>query len=186
MTFICAYISLFSCLLLIAPSRFAAGEKLSALKGDSKISYELSHPLHKVEATTRDFTCEIELSESKEISSVKFSADVTTFDSGNSNRDSHAMEVIDAISYPDVAFQSTGISADGDKLNVTGNLTFHGVTKRVSFNASKKLADGKLIVEGAAALSLTEFKIDRPALLAIRVDDTLKISFVMAFSVPRN
>ncbi|HTP12644.1 MAG TPA: YceI family protein, partial [Bacteroidota bacterium] len=35
--------------------------------------------------------------------------DVTTFDSGNSNRDSHAMEVVDALTYPDVQFTSTSV-----------------------------------------------------------------------------
>jgi polyisoprenoid-binding protein YceI len=163
-----------------------ATEKLTAIKGESKMSYALSHPLHKIDASTKELSCEIELSDSKEISSVKFSADVMTFDSGNSNRDSHAMEVIDAISYPDVLFQSTSVKADGEKLDVVGNLTFHGVSKSVSFSTSRKISGGKMIIDGAATISLTAFKIDRPALLAIRVDDDLKISFVMTFAAPKS
>lgn len=172
-----------------APARVIAAElsapKLRAARGESILKYRLSHPLHAIDAATKDFLCEIELSEAtQEIQSVRFIADVATFDSGNSNRDAHALEVIDALSYPEVSFQSSSIETTGEDLRVSGNLFFHGVTKNITFSAKKKVVGSKLIVEGATDVSLTEFKVERPALMMIRVDDALKISFTMAFVLP--
>lgn len=159
--------------------------KLTAIKGESVLKYHLYHPLHTTEAQTRDFLCEIDLAEgTQEIASVRFVADVTTFDSGNSSRDAHALEVVEALLYPEVSFQSSTIENSDDELRVSGALSFHGVTKNISFSAKKKIVGSKLIVEGNTSISLTEFKVERPALFMIKVDDALQISFTMAFALP--
>jgi polyisoprenoid-binding protein YceI len=119
---------------------------------------------------------------SRQIKSVSGQVDVTTFDSGNSNRDSHAMEVIDALTYPQVTFSSTSIEAAGDSLRVSGTLTFHGVSKPIVVAAATRWEQNRLEVEGAFTLSLTEFKIERPSLLMIPVDDTLKFSLKALFA----
>ncbi|MCS7013506.1 MAG: YceI family protein [Chloroherpetonaceae bacterium] len=158
--------------------------KLSALKGESKLSYELVHPLHKVVATTKNFLCEIELlEETQEIQSVEFRAEVTSFDSGNSNRDAHALEVVEALLYPEVVFQSERIENQQDKLRVSGKLTFHGVTQPINFTARKRIVGSKLVVEGETEISLTAFKVERPALFFVKVEDALKISFEIAFAL---
>lgn len=166
-------------------STFFVLPKLRAIKGESVLKYYLSHPLHATEAQTKDFFCEIDLAEgTQEIVSVRFAADVTTFDSGNSSRDAHALEVVEALLYPEVSFQSSAIENSNDELRVSGVLSFHGVAKNISFSAKKKIVGSKLIVEGDTNISLTEFKVERPALLMIRVNDTLRISFTVAFALP--
>lgn len=40
---------------------------------------------------------------------------------------------LDVANYPEITFVSTGVSQNGDRLTMTGNLTIHGVTKEVSF-----------------------------------------------------
>jgi polyisoprenoid-binding protein YceI len=88
------------------------------------------------------------------------------------------MEVIDAISYPKVKFTSTSIVQTGDKLKITGKLTFHGITKEITFDAMPKWESDKLTVTGNFVISLTEFKVERPSLLMIPVKDELRFSFV--------
>ncbi len=156
-------------------------KKISALKGESRLMYSLSHPLHKVEAVSKEFFCEVEINDAKEIQSVKVSADVMTFDSGNSNRDSHAMEIIDAFTYPEVSFTSDAISTNGHELNVSGKLTFHGVTKPISFSAITQSQNGKTKVEGKMTVKLADFKVERPQLALIPTDEFLYISFVVVF-----
>jgi polyisoprenoid-binding protein YceI len=148
------------------------------------VTYRLVHPLHEIEATSHDvvFKAVVDTAK-KEISTVSAQVDVTTFDSGNSNRDSHAMEVVDAISYPDVSFSSTSIAAAGDSLMVTGSLTFHGVTKNIVASVRPKWTPDSLVVQGGFNLSLTEFKIDRPSLLLIPVNDTLWFSLRARFGL---
>jgi hypothetical protein len=98
-------------LILISGSLiFAQLKQLQAVKKESYITYKLTHPLHEIEATSKDVYCAINLDPvKKEIKNVSVQIDVTTFDSGNSNRDSHAMETVDAISCPDVRFISSSI-----------------------------------------------------------------------------
>ncbi len=152
------------------------------IKDESSVTYLLVHPLHKIEATSKDVAYVLNADVAKKtIRSVAAVADVTSFDSGNSNRDSHAMEVVDALSYPDVRFSSTSVAQKGDSLTVEGKLTFHGVTRPITLAGTSQWMPNKLVVEGSFAVSLTEFKIDRPSLLMIPVEDTLKFSLKAAF-----
>jgi polyisoprenoid-binding protein YceI len=156
----------------------AQTKKIQADKKESSVTYQLTHPLHEIEATSKDVNCWIDLDPvKKEISHSYVQIDVTTFNSGNSNRDSHAMEVIDAISYPNVKFSSTSVTKDGDKLKIAGKLTFHGVTKPITIEALQKWENNKLTVTGSFILSLTEFKVERPSLLMIPVKDELRFTF---------
>jgi polyisoprenoid-binding protein YceI len=93
------------------------------------------------------------------------------------------MEVIDALTYPDVNFVSTSITQSGDSIKVAGKMTFHGVVKDIIIPAACTWSANKLKVQGNFDLSLTEFKIERPALLLIPVDDVLKFSFVVVFGL---
>ena len=174
---------LLALLLLVSVSK-AQTKKIQADKKESSITYQLTHPLHEIEATSKDLGCWVDLDPAKkEISHVYVQIDVITFNSGNSNRDSHAMEVIDAISYPKVKFTSTSIVQNGDNLKVTGKLTFHGVTKEITFNAKTKWEVNKLTVTGNFVISLTEFKIERPSLLLIPVNDELRFSFIVVLNL---
>jgi len=164
----------------------AAGQTKSVecSKNETSVTYLLTHPLHHIESTSKEIDCRIEIDAAKkEIKSVSTQIDVTTFNSGNSNRDSHAMEVIDAITYPDVVFSSTSVVQNGDSVQATGKLTFHGVTKDIVIAAATKWSPNRLEVNGAFNLSLTEFKVERPSLLMIKSDDTLKFSLIVIFKL---
>jgi len=144
---------------------------------ESTVTYTLHHPLHQVESTSKEVTSRIEVDLSnKVIKSVRAIIDVTSFDSGNSNRDSHAMEVIDAINYPDVQFISNFVSTYGDSIKAIGQLTFHGVTKDITIIGKSVWSENQIVISGAFDISLTDFNIERPSLLMIKVDDALKFS----------
>jgi polyisoprenoid-binding protein YceI len=150
----------------------------------STMTYVLVHPLHTIEAVSKDVAYQLEAEvRAKSLKHVSGQVDVTTFDSGNSNRDSHAMEVIDAISFPEASFTSTSIEVDGDSLTIKGKLTLHGVTRDVVARARETWTPEKLVVTGGFAVSLTEFKIDRPSLLMIPVEDTLRFTFTAMFGL---
>ncbi len=158
---------------------------LTAIHGASTLQYLLVHPLHEVEGICKDLSCTVQYDDATHtVTHASFSADVSSFDSGNSNRDSHAMEVLDALEYPTVSFESTAIRQTGGDLAVTGNLTFHGQTRPVSFAATDSTRRDTLSVQGTAKVSLTAFGIERPSLLMIPVHDTLSISFLMRFPLP--
>jgi polyisoprenoid-binding protein YceI len=173
------------CALLLTANALAQLKGVDSIKDSTAVTYHLDHPLHTIEATSTDASFHAEIdSASNSISSVKAHVDVMTFNSGNSNRDSHAMEVIDALTYPDVSFSSTKIDTAGDGLAVTGNVTFHGITKEVVATVVPRRTHEILSVTGGFNLSLTDFKIDRPSLLMVPVGDTLRFSLKTAFRLP--
>lgn len=68
---------------------------------------------------------------------ISFSADTTSVDTGNEQRDTHlkSADFFDAEKFPKLSFASTGYSrnADGD-YKLTGNLTIKDVTKPVTLD----------------------------------------------------
>lgn len=170
--------------LLITPVLMAQVKRMYADKNDSFITYKLTHPLHEVEATSKDETCVIDADISKkEIKASLVQVGVTTFDSGNSNRDSHAMEVVKAIQYPSAKFLSDNIVQNGDSLKISGKLTFHGITNEVVIYALQKWGDKNLEVDGEFDISLTAYNVERPQLLLIPVSDDLKFTFKEFFNL---
>jgi len=157
---------------------------LKEKKEESSMTYRMVHPLHKIEATSKEVVYDLEADPGKKaFNKVSGWVDVTSFDSGNSNRDSHAMEVIDAIDFPDARFEGTGFTQKGDSLFITGKVTFHGVTKDITARAVSRWSQDKLEVDGSFDLSLAAFNIERPSLLMIPVEDTLSFEFVAMFGL---
>ena len=155
-----------------------------AIKNQSPVTYKLIHPLHEMNATSKEVSIKAEIDPAKKlIKTVSADADVMTFDSGNSNRDSHAMEVIDSITYPDVTFAGTTVAQSGDSVTVTGKLNFHGVTKDITMYGATAWTEDSLKVQGKFDITLSGFNIERPSLLMIPVKDTLYFSLMAVFAI---
>jgi polyisoprenoid-binding protein YceI len=157
---------------------------VDAVDSLSSLTYHLSHPLHHIESTSKAVRYRLTLDTARhEVRTVVALVNVMSFNSGNSNRDSHAGEVIDALTYPNAVFAGSSITQSGDSISVTGKLTFHGVTRDVTMAGTTAWSPGMLVVRGGFSLSLTDYKIDRPSLLMIPVGDTLTIDLDAAFAL---
>jgi polyisoprenoid-binding protein YceI len=69
---------------------------------------------------------------------VDFSGDINSIYTGNSARDNHltSADFFDAEKYPKFTFKSTSFKKSGkNEYTVTGNLSFHGVTKEITLKA---------------------------------------------------
>lgn len=69
---------------------------------------------------------------------VDAQVDTTSIDTNDPNRDNHlrSPDFFDAQKYPIINFKSSNVEhIGGNEYNVTGNLSMHGVTKPVTFNA---------------------------------------------------
>jgi polyisoprenoid-binding protein YceI len=106
---------------------------------------------------------------------------VSSFNSGLSNRDSHMIEVLEALTYPNIVFNSTSIVYNQNDLMVNGQLQFHGVTKQISFNAKQSDKEGNIFFEGAFPILLEDFKVKRPSLLFVKADNEIQIKFKLYF-----
>ncbi len=171
-------------LVFVTLSAAAQPQKIQSDKSGTSITYHLVHPLHKIDGVSKDVDCSAEIDPGAHtFSSVTVSVDVTTFDSGNSNRDSHAMEVIDALEYPESTFTSTRIEQRGDSLFATGKLTFHGITHDVTIAARPDWSGSQVVVNGAFDILLSDYKVERPSLLMIPVENTLRFTLTALFKL---
>jgi polyisoprenoid-binding protein YceI len=153
----------------------AAAKSYEAIPGESKLTYYLRHPLHMVEGVSKDFSCTVDLPEDTLQAKIRVKAPIIAFNSGNSNRDAHALEILDAFKHPFVEFASDSLRRDSDGYKVFGQLTFHGIRRPVNFRVTPKYADGKVRIHGKFAVKLSDFKVERPSLLLVRTDDELRI-----------
>ncbi|ERM81651.1 hypothetical protein P872_19720 [Rhodonellum psychrophilum GCM71 = DSM 17998] len=157
---------------------------LKSNKEESTLSYTANHSLHDWTGVNSVPDCIIVYDESTgKIQKVAVSARVADFDSQNSSRDAHALEVLEAIKYPKVQFVSTEITDHQGELIVHGNLIFHGIAKPVTFEASKTIKNKKLSVDGEFPVSLEEFMVERPSFMMIKTDDQLKMKFHLSFDL---
>lgn len=156
--------------------------KLTADKELSVLTYGMNHPMHEWTGDSKNFTAVVLTDKSKtKISKVAVSVKISTFDTQNANRDSHTIEVTEALKFPSVTFSSESVVQNGENLTIVGILTFHGVKKRITFQAVQKTVAGKLEVTGGFNFKMTDFKIDPPTLLGIAADDLIKITFKTVF-----
>jgi polyisoprenoid-binding protein YceI len=81
--------------------------------------------------------------------------------------------------YPESKFVSTAISVDGDAFSITGNLTFHGVTKSITFPASMKLDGDVLHAHAEFDINRFDFGIKYPG----KVDDLIRENVVIKFHI---
>ncbi len=125
-------------LLLTALATVVAAEP-TAYKVDpahSAVGFTVRHFVSNVPGRFGDFNGVIKYDkQSPAASSVEFTVQAKSIDTGNKDRDDHlrSADFFDVEKFPTLTFASTKVAAkDADTLDVTGNLTIHGVTKQVT------------------------------------------------------
>lgn len=148
----------------------------------STLTYHVSHPLHQVEGVShaargkgmcRGGQCEFLVA-----------APVKSFDSGDSNRDLHMVQVTRGgefpiisvrTQFPEDAARSTTIHADLE-------VQFAGQTahyKQVSFQQSTQGSEVRIL--GTILCTLTDFKIDPPSLLTVPIKNEIPVRVEMTW-----
>lgn len=148
----------------------------------SALTYDMEHPAHSWSGTSHEVSGRITTDADGRVVSADVSAPVLSFDSGNRNRDSHMAETVEFYAYPNVTFhltRLTPIQGANDAPNATaeGMLTFHGVTRPVQTPVRVERTGGRLHVLGQFDLTLTEFGLERPSLMMVKVRDWMRIHF---------
>jgi polyisoprenoid-binding protein YceI len=120
-------------LAIISEAQETSAIRTMADKKQSSITYSMRHPLHVWTGVSKEVSSVIiSEGEKSNIKQVAVSARVATFDSKNANRDSHMLETIEALKFPNITFSGNVVSTQEKPYEVSGELTFHGVTKPIS------------------------------------------------------
>lgn len=166
-----------------AGSPAAGRTKLVIDKTRSTATYTMKHPMHTWDGVSRDVNgALIYNADTKQIENVAIVVKVASFDTKNANRDSHAIEVLDGIKYPTVSFTAQDIRSNPDgTLAIVGKLTFHGVTRPLTIQATRQETTDGFRVEGTFPISLTDYQIEKPSLMMVPVEDVMTMKFNLAF-----
>lgn len=153
----------------------------------STLTYHLVHKLHRVDGVSRRVEGRARLAPDGAVQvMVRVPAD--SFESGNVNRDAHAKEVLEAGRYPFVVLKASGAASPPPKFPASEERTFqaqlslHGVEQASTLPVTLHWdAPGRVRVSARFAVSLEHFKIERPALLFVKVDDEVWIEADLVF-----
>ena len=120
----------------------------------------------KVRGKFDDFSGELTIDgENPNNSSVKASAKAASINTGNEQRDGHLRtgDFLEADTYPELTFVSTGVVVDDDDVTLTGDLTIKGVTKQVTVEldwegpAKDHMGNDRLGFEGKFEINRSDF-----------------------------
>jgi len=124
--------------LLSAPTpATAAVEKLVIDAVHSEVSFVVRHLVAKTPGRFNEFSGEI-MVDPKDPSTLTVNATIQTasIDTNSENRDGHlkSADFFNVEKFPEMTFTSKKVTKNGDRWNVTGNLTLLGVTKEVTLD----------------------------------------------------
>jgi len=149
----------------------------------SSVTYSMVHKLHSWEGVSKDLKVATKWNEQKnEIEQISIVVNVATFNSGLSSRDSHMMEVLDGLTYPRIIFSSSNVQYTPDGLLVKGKLQFHGVERMIETKVKLEKINRKWMFTGSLPVLLEDYKVERPGLLFVKVDNLVKINFQVGYN----
>lgn len=166
------FVALF--LLLALPQLLQAASQWVLTR--STLTYHISHPLHDADGVSHAArgkgicdagTC-----------NFLVAAPVKSFDSGNSNRDLHMLEVVRGAEFPMiiVRFSLPESALTSAALHADLEIQFAGHSaeyRRVPFQRAAKGSD--IEVTGTIPLKLSDFKITPPSLLAMPIKNEVPV-----------
>src|SRR4051794_1781684 len=125
-------------LAFLLPSMAAADPAVYRVDADhSGVNFKVRHFVSSVSGRFRDFDGVIKYDkQSPAASSVEFTVKAASIDTASNDRDEdlRSKNFFEVAKYPTLSFTSTRVvPKDADTLEVTGNLTMHGVTREVTF-----------------------------------------------------
>ena len=149
---------------------------------ESYISYDANHVLHAWTGTNTSIKGVAKLdTQNNEIKEIAIITLVQDFDSNNTGRDAHALEVLESLSFPEVRFYADSIKVVGDSINIKGLFNFHGVNQTKSINAYLENKKNSKILVGGFNLLPSDFQIQLPSFMMVKMEDLLTFNFKLEF-----
>jgi hypothetical protein len=168
-------------LLLAAPTAFAEADAQWILQA-STLTYHVSHPLHQTEGVSHAAkgkgVCHAGQCE------FLIAVPVKSFDSGDSNRDLHMLQVTRGAEFPLVTVRTRlpESAAASGSINADLEIQFAGQTaqyEQVPFKVETQ--GGMTHIMGTIPATLADFKIDPPSLLTMPVKNDIPVRVDMTW-----
>lgn len=162
-------------LLLLSPLAFAQSPQAWALT-QSTLSYHMSHPVHQVDGVSHAArgkgVC------SADACDFLVAAPVKSFDSGDTNRDEHMLQVTRGADFPvvSVRFRLPQSELNSPTIYCDLDVQFAGNTahyKRVPFQQT--IQGNTHHITGVVPATLTDFKIPPPTFLTVPIKNEIPV-----------
>ncbi|XWN38079.1 MAG: YceI family protein [Balneola sp.] len=144
---------------------------------EGKATFYSKVPLHNFEGNSENLVGLIDL----EKGTVDFYIDLETLDTGNGKRDKDMKLTLETKKYPFAEFFGT-LTSDFDSesgsvqdVTVKGTFKIHGEEQEIEVEGTLQMKDDGLHVTAGWILSLTDYKIEPPKILFIKVDENQEI-----------
>jgi hypothetical protein len=168
-------------LLAVAYPTFAQTDNQWVLE-QSTLTYHVSHPLHQVDGVSH-------AAKGKGVCHAGqcdflIAVPVKSFDSGDSNRDLHMLQVTRGGQFPMVTVRThLPENASGSAtINADLEVQFAGQTAKYDQLAFQKTTQGnETRISGTIPATLTDFKIDPPSLLTVAVKNEIPVRVEMTW-----
>ncbi|HEY5380895.1 MAG TPA: hypothetical protein VIJ65_01465 [Acidobacteriaceae bacterium] len=169
---------LIACLFLALPALAQSGQ--TWLLTQSTLSYHMSHPMHEVDGVSHAARgkgfCQ------SGVCNFLVAVPVKTFDSGDSNRDEHMLQVTRGADFPlvTVRFRLPASALNSPILDCDLDVQFAGNTahySHVPFHQNMQGADHH--ITGSIPSTLTDFKIPPPSFLTIPIKNEIPVKVDM-------
>jgi hypothetical protein len=144
--------------------------------GQATLTYHVSHPLHQTEGVSHAAKGKGVCHEGQ--CDFLIAVPVKSFDSGDSNRDLHMLQVTKGAEFPMVTVRTRLPEADSASATIHADLEiqFAGQTaqyKQVSFQVVTQ--GGETHITGTIPTTLADFKVDPPSLLTMPVKNEIPV-----------
>ena len=143
----------------------------------AEIKYFGYHIMHNWTGTSTQAKSQIFYDDANKTGSVTIKVRLDSFDSKLSSRDSNMLYYTDALDFPEVVFKSTQANDDSDLVFIEGDLTFHGITKKIKTSAYIQL-DKNPTINGSFQINLSDFNVRRPSLMFIQIKNEVRIDYL--------
>ena len=155
----------------------------------SSVTYHVVHKLHKVDGTSKKVDGRARV-QSGGATQVAIRVPIESFDSQNVNRDEHMKEVAEAARYPNVELKAVaeGLTIPSSFPSTVqktwkAQVTMHGVTQTMDIPVTVKFeAADRVVATTSFQIGFDAFKIERPSLMFVKVEDAIKIEASLTFT----
>ena len=171
----------FLSLILFTALAFAAGSDQWILQ-ESTLSYHVSHPLHQIDGVSHaargkgvchDGECDFLIA-----------APIKSFDSGDSNRDMHMLQVTRGAQYPMVSVRTRlpESTLNETSLSLDLDVEFAGQTVHYAHIPFQQTVEGtQHRITGTVPAKVSDFKIDPPTLLTVPIKNEMPVKVDMVW-----
>jgi polyisoprenoid-binding protein YceI len=152
---------------------------------NSKVEFVGAKVTASHEGGFTDFAGTVALAEPVEKSTIELTIQTASIYADEKKLTKHlkSADFFDVEKFPTATFKSTSIEKAADGHTITGDLTLHGVTKRISFPATVSATDEKVSANAEFSINRKDFGITYPGMPDDLIRDLVVIK--LALDLPR-